>query len=82
MAIPQLLVHEKKDTVGVIVVEPHPADTEGLRARSGKLIALDSRWLANPVVESSLAILLRICPPMAVKSPPTTILPSACTTIE
>ena len=37
----------------MIVVEPQPADAEGLRARSGKLIALDRRWSANPVVESA-----------------------------
>ena len=39
--------------VGVIVVGPQPADAEGLRARSGRPIALDSRWSANPVVESA-----------------------------
>jgi len=39
--------------VGAIIVWPQPADTEGLRARSGKPIALDSRWSANPVVQSA-----------------------------
>ena len=36
---------------------------------------------ASPVMGSSRAILLRVCPPMFVKRPPTKILPSACTTI-
>ncbi len=40
---------------------------------------------ANPVVASSRAMKLRVCPPMLFapkKSPPTRILPSACTAIE
>ena len=37
---------------------------------------------ARPVVASSRAMLLRVCPPMLVKSPPAKILPSACTAIE
>ena len=37
---------------------------------------------AEPVVASSRAMRLRICPPMLLKLPPTKILPSACTAIE
>ena len=37
---------------------------------------------ARPVVASSRAMRLRVCPPMLVKKPPAKILPSACTAIE
>ena len=44
--------------------------------------AFGSNESANPVVASSRAMKLRVCPPMLVKKPPAKILPSACTAIE
>ena len=46
------------------------------------LFAFGSNESANPVVASSRAMWLRVCPPMLVKTPPAKILPSACTAIE
>ena len=47
--------------------------------------AFGSNESAKPVVASSRAMKLRVCPPMLfapLKSPPAKILPSACTAIE
>ena len=44
--------------------------------------AFGSNESATPVVASSRAMRLRVCPPMLVKSPPAKTLPSACTAIE
>ena len=47
------------------------------------LFAFGSNESAKPVVASSRAMRLRVCPPMlSVKSPPAKILPSACTAME
>src|SRR5205809_8132984 len=44
--------------------------------------AFGSNESAKPVVPSSRAMRMRVCPPMLVKKPPAKILPSACTAIE
>ena len=46
------------------------------------LLAFGLNESAKPVVGSSRAMRLRVCPPMLVKSPPAKILPSACTAID
>ena len=46
-----------------------------------KLFAFGSNESAKPVVASSRAMWLRVCPPMLVKPPPAKTLPSGCTAI-
>ncbi|WP_375426272.1 hypothetical protein [uncultured Friedmanniella sp.] len=47
--------------VAAIVVHPEPADVDRLRSR-GALTALDTRWAANPVIESAAAAFVEALP--------------------